>query len=116
MTVERRHDRLTTRIPVTISSVLDSVYGVITDLSEGGARIEGATLPEKSRCQIEYGGQTVYGTVMWAEVDRMGIRFPFELADGPLYDALEMARAGISAEPLIAPGASVASTFGRRLS
>lgn len=115
MSAERRHDRLTTRIPVTIVSVLDSLFGVITDLSEGGARIEGATLPEKSRCQIEYRGQTVYGTVMWAEVDRMGVRFPFELVDGPLYDALEMARAGIAAEPLIAPGASIATTFGRRL-
>jgi hypothetical protein len=115
MTADRRHDRLKTRIPVTVVGVLDTVFGVITDLSEGGARIEGATLPEKSRCQIEYGGQTVYATVMWSEIDRMGLRFPFELVDGPLFDALEMARAGIAAEPLIAPGASVGATFGRRL-
>jgi hypothetical protein len=115
MSNNRQHDRALTRIPVTVTTVLDSVFGVITDLSEGGARVEGATLPEKSRCQIEYCGQTIYGTVMWAEVDRMGIRFPFELTEGPLFEALEMARAGISAEPMIAPGATVGSTFGRRL-
>jgi hypothetical protein len=31
--------------------------------------------------------------VQWSEEDRMGIRFPYELTDGPLFDRLEIARA-----------------------
>lgn len=110
----RRHIRTSVAIDVTVNGVLNHVEGRICDLSEGGARIDGATLPERTRCEIHYAGQTVYAVVMWAEYDRMGVRFPYELTNGPLHRALERARGMAS----IAPGqmflANRPMGFGRR--
>ncbi|WP_432767617.1 MAG: PilZ domain-containing protein [Sphingopyxis sp.] len=88
----RAHRRTPTDIDVIVNGVLNQVEGRLTDLSEGGARIDGVSMPERSRCEIHYGGQTVYAVVMWAEFDRMGVRFPYELTHGPLHQALERAR------------------------
>ena len=110
----RQHIRTNVSIDVIVNGVLNMVEGRITDLSEGGARIEGcAILPVRSRCEIHYAGQTVYGIVMWAEVDRMGVRFPYELTDGPLHSALERARSTWTGQPG-AFRAMRATTFGRR--
>ncbi|WP_235535682.1 PilZ domain-containing protein, partial [Sphingopyxis sp. Root1497] len=69
----RQHARTAVSLDVVVNGVLNMVEGRITDLSEGGARIEGGViLPVRSRCEIHYGGQTVYAVVMWTEVDRMG--------------------------------------------
>lgn len=95
----RRHIRTAVAIDVTVNGVLNHVEGRIRDLSEGGARIDGASLPERTRCEIHYAGQTVYAVVMWAEFDRMGVRFPYELTSGPLYNALERARGAASVSP-----------------
>ncbi|WP_260582668.1 PilZ domain-containing protein [Sphingopyxis sp. PET50] len=95
----RQHVRASVSIDVVVNGVLNMVEGRITDLSEGGARIEGgAILPVRSRCEIHYAGQTVYAIVMWAETDRMGVRFPYELTDGPLYNALDRARSAWPSE------------------
>jgi hypothetical protein len=93
MQIPRSRERIAVEIPVIITTVLDSVEGMIVDLSEGGAQITGCSLPPKSQCQIDLDGHTVFGTVRWAEEDRMGIRFPFLMTDGPLFEKLEMARA-----------------------
>ena len=111
----RQHARTPVSIDVVVNGVLNMVEGRITDLSEGGARIEGgAILPERSRCEIHYAGQTVYAVVMWTEVDRMGVRFPYELTDGPLFNALDRARGVWPGEtaPLFRGMRPV--TFGRR--
>ena len=110
----RQHIRTSVSLDVVVNGVLNMVEGRITDLSEGGARIEGcAILPVRSRCEIHYAGQTVYGIVMWTEIDRMGVRFPYELTDGPLHNALERARSTWSGHP--APFRSMRpTTFGRR--
>ena len=111
----RQHARANVSIDVIVNGVLNRVEGRITDLSEGGARIEGGViLPVRSRCEIHYGGQTVYAVVMWTEIDRMGVRFPYELVDGPLYNALDRARDAWPSEPAQVFRSMRAVTFGRR--
>ena len=85
-------------IPVQVVSVTDRHAGTIIDLTAEGAHIIGPSLPARTQCQIEFEGQTVYGTVMWSDPSRIGVRFPFELVDGPLHRAL------ISAVPGVLPG------------
>jgi hypothetical protein len=107
----RTPKRTPVSIDILVNGVLNFVDGRITDLSEGGARINGASMPHRSRCEIHYGGQTVYAVVMWSEVDRMGVRFPYELVDGTLYNALERARCAWPTQPFrtMRP-----ASFGRR--
>ena len=112
--VPRHFVRNAVAIDVTVVGVLASGEGTIIDLSESGARIGGVSLPERSRCEIHYQGQTVYGVVMWAEVDRIGVRFPYELVAGPLHDALEMARGVAAPPPGQIPRAMRPASFGRR--
>ncbi|WP_088182314.1 PilZ domain-containing protein [Sphingobium sp. Z007] len=122
MQIQRSRERIAVDIPIVVTTVLDSLEGVIVDLSEGGAQVVGCTLPTRSQCQIDLDGYIVFGTVRWAEEDRMGIRFPYELSDGPLYDRLEMARAALRApvafHPRVQTAFSAASVggggFGRR--
>jgi hypothetical protein len=110
----RRQARTAVALEVTVNGVLNFVDGQITDLSEGGARIDGASMPARSRCEIHYGGQVTYAVVMWSEIDRMGVRFPYELTHGPLYNALKRARAASLIEPSHIFQSSRPSTFGRR--
>lgn len=111
----RRQQRTPVSIEVTVNGVLNQVEGRITDLSEGGARIEGGViLPVRSRCEIHYAGQTIYAVVMWAEFDRMGVRFPYELVDGPLHKALERARGTIPSAPAQIFMQNRVASFGRR--
>ncbi|MGE4411780.1 MAG: PilZ domain-containing protein [Sphingomonadales bacterium] len=93
---DRHHDR-PERIPVDIEVVMTSVLAPagevrLRDLTEEGALIEGASLPQGTQFQIEYRGQTIFGSVIWAEHDRFGARFIFALSEGPLYERLEIAR------------------------
>ena len=88
----RFHVRTPVTIDVAIVGVLHSFDAQIADLSEGGAMIVGGGLPAKARCEVHYAGQIVYATVMWSENGRMGLRFPFELRDGPLHQRLMIAR------------------------
>ncbi|HKT76730.1 MAG TPA: PilZ domain-containing protein [Sphingobium sp.] len=121
MQIPRGRNRTKVDIAVTVTTVLDSLDGTIVDLSEGGAQIAGCTLPTRSQCQIDVDGYSVFGTVQWSEPDRMGIRFPYELSDGPLFDLLEVARARIAPAALSArpdaPRAAAAPPrgFGRRI-
>lgn len=111
----RQHVRTRVSLDVVVNGVLNMVEGRITDLSEGGARVEGGIImPVRSRCEVHFGGQTVYAIVMWAEVDRMGLRFPYELVDGPLYNALERARAAWPSEPAQVFRSMRPVSFGRR--
>ena len=114
LSTPRRHERTRVAIDVTVNGVLNFVEGRITDLSEGGAQIVGASMPARSRCEIHYGGQVVYAVVMWSEVDRMGVRFPYELTHGPLYNALERARAAAMINPAQIFHSQRPVVFGRR--
>lgn len=87
-----RSPRINVDIPVVITTVLDSLEAALVDLSERGAQITGCSLSVGTNVQIEYMGQTVYAQCRWAEVDRMGISFPYPLTDGPLYERLLVAR------------------------
>lgn len=110
----RGHKRTDVSIEVTVNGVLNFVDGRITDLSEGGARIDGASMPARSRCEIHYGGQVTYAVVMWSEFDRMGVRFPYELTHGPLHSALTRARAASMIDPAQIFLSNRAPVFGRR--
>lgn len=89
----RSRERIIVDIPVTVTSVLDSMHATIVDLSEDGALMTANRLPTGNRLMIDFEGQSVFATVIWAELDRMGVLFPFPLSEGPLYTALETARA-----------------------
>ena len=88
MLMQRQSQRLTVEIPVAITTVLESLDGVLVDLSAQGAQILGCALPRGTRFQFEYMGQTIFAQSMWSEIDRMGVKFAFPLSDGPLYDRL----------------------------
>jgi len=110
----RGHKRTPVSIDVMVNGVLNFVDGRICDLSEGGARIDGASMPARSRCEIHYGGEVTYAVVMWSEFDRMGVRFPYELTHGALYNALQNAR---RVNPTDMPSAFLSqrrTVFGRR--
>lgn len=109
MQIQRSRERIAVDIPIVVTTVLDSLEGVIVDLSEGGAQVVGCTLPARSQCQIDLDGFIVFGTVRWSEEDRMGIRFPYELNEGPLYERLEMARAAKRAPVAFQPRLHAAS-------
>lgn len=87
----RRRERIVVDIPVTLVTVLDSTEATIVDLSREGAQIMGAAFPAGTKFQIVHMDQTLYGQCRWSEVDRMGVRFQFDLVDGPLYDMLALA-------------------------
>lgn len=110
----RRQARTAVALEVTVNGVLNFVDGQITDLSEGGARIDGASMPARSRCEIHYGGQVTYAVVMWSEVDRMGVRFPYELTHGPLYNALKRENNMVAIDPAQIFLSNRAPIFGRR--
>ena len=109
----RGRERIAVEIAVTVTTVLDSQPGTVMDLTENGALITGASMSQGAQIVIDVEGYSVFGRVMWAEIDRMGVRFPFALSEGPLHDALEMARAAKSMPPLQRQAAA-ARNFGRR--
>lgn len=121
MQVKRSRERIVVDIPIVVTTVLDSLEGTIVDLSEGGAQVVGCSLPARSQCQIDLDGYVVFGTVQWSEEDRMGIRFPYELNDGPLYERLDLARAAKRAPVAFQPrfgaaaGLGNGGGFGRRV-
>lgn len=121
MQVKRSRERIVVDIPIVVTTVLDSLEGVIVDLSEGGAQVVGCALPAKSQCQIDLDGHITFGTVQWSEEDRMGIRFPYLLSSGPLFERLEIARAARRAPPPYQPRAQQPASaptlggFGRRI-
>ncbi len=126
MQVERQYKRMDVEIPVTVTTVLESFDASLVDLSEGGALVTGCAVPECTRFQIEYMGQTLYAQCRWSEIDRMGIKFLFPLVDGPLHERLQVARAaslyddgpglGLAMAPLQGGRGIMARarTFGRR--
>ncbi|MBH1992748.1 MAG: PilZ domain-containing protein [Sphingomonadaceae bacterium] len=119
MHILRTRERVVVDIPIVITTVLHSLEGTIVDLSEGGAQVVGCTLPAGSSCQIDLDGHITYGTVRWSEEDRMGIRFPYELSEGPLHEKLDMARAprrvSVAFQPRPQPTVMIGGGgFGRR--
>lgn len=121
MHVLRNRERTIVDIPIVITTVLDCLQGRIVDLSEGGAQVVGCTLPAGSQCQIDLDGHVTFGTVRWSEEDRMGIRFPYEMTEGPLFYKLKQARMPVSRTPMAfqprprpIPAMTGAGGFGRR--
>ncbi len=118
MQIKRNRERIAVDIQIVVTTVLDSLEGTIVDLSEGGAQVVGCTLPAGSQCQIDLEGHVTFGTVRWSEEDRMGIRFPYEMTDGPLFDKLETAKSALRVPVAFQPrfgSAPVGGGFGRRV-
>ncbi|CAN5375867.1 hypothetical protein BH10PSE12_BH10PSE12_30650 [soil metagenome] len=88
----RSRERITVDIPVTVTTVLDSTPATIVNLTEDGALVMGVSMPAGAQVMLDVNGHSVFGEVTWSEVDRIGIRFPFVLREGPLHDALDTAR------------------------
>ncbi len=59
----RTHRRTAVDLDVTVNGVLNHIEGRIADLSEGGARTDGASLPQRSRCEIPLAGQVAHAVV-----------------------------------------------------
>lgn len=119
MPSQRARERTKVDIAVTITTVLDSIEATVADLSPRGAMVVGATLPQGTQLQLDVDGYSVFATVMWSEADRMGLRFPFELNHGPLFDALEAALAARRMPIMPSRGAQqrpsgIMGGFGRR--
>jgi hypothetical protein len=93
MEFRRQIRRVEVEIPVTVSTVLETVEATIADLTEAGVQLHGISFPAGTRFQIDYLGQTLFAQCRWSEVDRLGAKFLFPLADGPLYERLQVARA-----------------------
>jgi hypothetical protein len=117
MQPSRKQDRIAVDIPVTVTTVLAFQPATIVDLTEFGARIDGAALSPGERCQVEVDGHSVFAVVRWAEIDRMGVYFPFGIGGSPLERALETARI-VPARGIPMPGPGAAQMgmrgFGRR--
>jgi hypothetical protein len=119
----RQTKRIEVDIPVTIVTVLETVEASIVDITECGAQIHGLALPSGSRFRIEYRGETIFAICQWSEIDRMGIKFLFELVDGPLHERLMMARMSEPVDdmpadmPLMTPSRAplAARTFARAM-
>src|SRR3546814_14387704 len=85
-----------------------------TDTPVPSTTLYRARMPARSRCEIHYGGQLIYAVVMWAEHDRMGVRCPYELTHGALYNALQSARSAAMIEPARIFQSNRPAVFGRR--
>src|SRR3546814_13480383 len=57
----RGHKRTPVSIDVTVNGILNLVDGRIPDLSEGGARIDGASMPARPRCEIPRSKERLVG-------------------------------------------------------
>lgn len=84
MIEHRRAQRTAANLPIVVATVLTRRNAMIVDISESGAQITGCSLDQGSRFMIERGEETVYATVAWSEVDRMGVRFDQVLQRGDL--------------------------------
>ncbi|MGK2910019.1 MAG: PilZ domain-containing protein [Sphingobium sp.] len=120
MQAKRNRVRVAVDIPVTITTVLDSQEAKLTNLSPTGAQVQGIVLPKGTTFQLDCEGYTTYAKVMWVkEGDCMGVRFPFLLSDGPLYQALQDAQSRTYRRGMPPAGLPeqkpVFAGFGRRL-
>lgn len=110
----QRRQRIGVDIPVILTTVLESMEATIADLSEQGALIKGCAVPAGARVQIDYLGQTIYAQCRWGEVDRMGVQFVYPLAEGPLFERLQVARAAGMPRDMVIAFPQTRVLFGRR--
>lgn len=76
----RQNARVSCAMSICITHPTHSQIARVTDLSEGGARIEtDRPLPEGAKFRLDVDGFSAWATVVWAEEDRMGIRFELPL-------------------------------------
>lgn len=113
MQTKRGRVRVAVDVPVTITTVLDSIEATVINLSQAGAQVTGAILPKGTDFQLDCEGFTTFAKVMWVEHDRMGVRFPYALTDGPLFEALEAKQSGRDMRASLPAAAARQPTFAR---
>ena len=74
-----RQPRVEVNVDVEVSGVLSSSKGTITDLTEGGAKINCEPHAIGSKIKIDAMGGALWAKVRWAEADRMGVQFETEM-------------------------------------
>lgn len=111
MIEQRKAQRTAANVPIVVATVLTRRNALIIDISETGAQITGCTMEKGARFMIERGDETVYATVAWTEIDRMGVKFDHALPRG---DLLNIALRTRSAARLGGDGVRRATTFGRK--
>jgi len=81
----RRAVRETAMIPAAIMTVTDSLTVDLLDMSTTGACIRGADLPSPGQeVLILIGRLEAFGSVVWRDQDRCGIRFDVALSESAL--------------------------------
>lgn len=110
--------RYACHIAVQACTPIDTVAAELVDLSRGGAQLRlDRPFAKGARIHLDVDGHYYWATVMWDEVDRIGVRFHGPVRDGPLDEALRrLDRPLPMPRPPSARGeAPGAAGFGRRV-
>ena len=92
----RRYRRTKVKILVTIDGSFNPLFGIITDLSEGGARVTLDSRPSfldaGSQCWLNYNDDFTPVILVWVDENDVGLIFDEPIKTGPLFQRLQMAR------------------------
>ncbi len=79
----RVSERHSCDIAVNACTTLDTRKARIVDISMHGAQVRiDAPFDQGQQIHLDVDGEFVWGTVAWAEIDRMGVRFTQKLQSG----------------------------------
>jgi len=89
----RQAERIPCTIEIAACTAVSSRVGRIVDLTRFGAQIR-MSEPYEARARIflELDGDYTWATVVWSEVDRIGVRFEAPLSSGSLHQRFETLR------------------------
>jgi len=110
--------RLACSIEAQACTPIHTVAASIVDISRMGAQLRlDRPYPRGTRIHLDVGGHYYWGTVMWDEEDRLGLRFHSPVKDGPLDEALKRLTGprGRPDVPGVPPAAARSAGFGRRV-
>lgn len=111
--ISRISERIECSILASICTTINSRPGMIVDVSEHGAQIKmQEPYREGEKIHIDVGGHYTWGTVRWAEVDRIGVKFTTPVAEGsPIHATISdyLRRRNLTANQVRTP-----PVFGRR--
>lgn len=111
--------RLATRMACTIDvqacTPIHTVDASIVDISRMGAQLRlDRPYPKGTRIHLDVAGHYYWGTVMWDEEDRIGLRFHSPVKDGPLDEAMKRLTGPRGRPDIPEPAAPRSAGFGRR--
>lgn len=114
--IKRLAARLSCNIETQACTPIETVPACIVDISRLGAQLRlERPYPKGTRIHLDVEGHYYWGTVMWDEVDRVGLRFRNPIDAGPLDEALKRLQAPRAVPSPAGLSAGRAGGFGRRL-